>query len=428
MPPASGRGFLRRLIPPTPLARRLAIQASLFSVGEGTFNTGSAVFLTKVVGMSAAQAGLGITISMVSAFLCAYPLGRVVDRMGPKRMWTVSAAGRALAMGALPFVDSFATYVAVAIVVGGFEALGDTAREAYVLDVMSREERLETQAYLYSWLNAGFTLGALLGGAALAFDSLTLIRLTPLVATVLMLVNAVSISRLPRAPHDLRVAAGEARTKVPGPSALRNVGWMITSTFNGTLWTNQVLLNIVIPLWLVERTDAPHVLLAWLFGTNTVLCIFLPSYMARTVTDVRSARRKIAVSTGFFVVSCLITLVTHSTAGLLTIALVWLGHVTVTGAELFLSAASWTFQADLMDPRRRGEYQGVGDVFNKLGFVWAPALYTYLAMDRGETGWIVIAAIAVVAAFGVRAGAAMAERYAEQHFPRVVPTAMAEPV
>jgi MFS family permease len=233
-----------------------------------------------------------------------------------------------------------------------------------------------------------------------------------------MLVNALGIYRLPRAPHDLRVASGQARERIPGPSAVRNVGWMITSTFNGTLWTNQVLLNIVIPLWLVEATDAPRVLLAWLFGTNTVLCIFLPTYMARTVTDVRSARAKIGVSTVFFVVSCAITAATHSTAGFITIALVWLGHVTVTGAELFLSAASWTFQADLMDPRRRGEYQGVGNVCNKLGFVWAPALYTFLAMSWGVAGWAVIAGISVVAAVGVRGGAAMAERYAEQHFPR----------
>ncbi|HWU21702.1 MAG TPA: MFS transporter [Nocardioides sp.] len=426
MPPDSGqgsrRGFWQRLIPPTPLARRLATQSLLFSVGEGTFNTGSAVFLTKVVGMSAAQAGLGITLTMLVGFLAAYPMGRVVDRLGPKRMWVAAAVGRTAAFAALPFVHSFGAYVAVGAVFGVFEALGDVARESYILDVMNREERLETQAYLYSWLNAGFTIGALLGGAALAVDSLTVIRFTPLFAGALMLCNAVGISRMPQAPHDLRVASGQAREKVPGPSAIRNVGWLITSTFNGTLWTNQVLLNIVIPLWLVERTDAPHVLLAWLFGTNTVLCIFLPTYMAKTVTDVRSARQKIGISTGFFVVSCLITLMTHSTAGLITIALVWLGHVTVTGAELFLSAASWTFQADLMDPRRRGEYQGVGNVCNKLGFVWAPALYTFLAMNWAEAGWLVIAAISVVAAIGVRAGAAMAERYAEQHFPRVVPT------
>jgi hypothetical protein len=41
------------------------------------------------------------------------------------------------------------------------------------------------------------------------------------------------------------------------------------------LGTNQVLLNIVIPLWLVQATDAPHVLLAWLFGTSTVMAVLL---------------------------------------------------------------------------------------------------------------------------------------------------------
>src|SRR3954454_4347467 len=161
-------GFLARLVPPTPLSRRLAVQSMLFAIGEGTFNTGSAVFLTKVVGMSPAQAGLGITITMVASFVFAYPLGRIVDRMGPKRMWSVAAFGRGAAFLPLPFVQSFEQYIVVGVVFAAFEALGDSAREAYILDVMSREERLRTQAYLYSWLNAGFTLGAILGGAALA--------------------------------------------------------------------------------------------------------------------------------------------------------------------------------------------------------------------------------------------------------------------
>ena len=59
----------------------------------------------------------------------------------------------------------------------------------------------------------------------------------------------------------------------------------------------------------------------------------------------------------------------------------WLGHVTVTGAELYLSAASWSFEAELMDPRRRGEYQGAAEFSSTLGRVWAPALYTFLAMN-----------------------------------------------
>ena len=267
---------------------------------------------------------------------------------------------------------------------------------------------------MYSALNVGFTLGSLLGGVALAFDSNTLLRGIPWFTTLAFLVNALAILRLPNAPHDDRTPQ-ERKVKLPGPGPLRNLGWMASTFFIGVLWTNQVLLNIVIPLWLVQETDAPRVLLAFLFGTNTVMCIFLPMAAARGVRDVTTALRAIRVSMTFFVVSCLITVYTHDTVGWVTIALVWLGHVTVTGAELYLSAASWSFEAELMDPRRRGEYQGAAELSGTLGRVWAPALYTFLAMTWGLVGWLVIAAIVVVATVGLHPSARRAQRFLREH-------------
>ena len=257
-------------------------------------------------------------------------------------------------------------------------------------------------------------MGALLGGIALAFDSNVLLNSLPWFTTVAFLVNAAAILRLPNASHDERTPE-ERKEKLPGPGPLRNAGWMMTTFFGGVLWTNQVLLNIVIPLWLVEETDAPRVLLAFLFGTNTVMCIFLPMAAARGVKNVTTALRAIRVSTTFFVVSCLITLATHDTVGWMTIALVWLGHVTVTGAELYLSAASWSFEAELMDPRRRGEYQGAAEFSGTLGRVWAPALYTFLAMNWGAAGWLLIAAIVAAATIGLHPSVRMAQRFLDQH-------------
>jgi hypothetical protein len=40
------QGLLRRLLPPTPIARRLALQSLLFATAQGAFLTGSAVFFT----------------------------------------------------------------------------------------------------------------------------------------------------------------------------------------------------------------------------------------------------------------------------------------------------------------------------------------------------------------------------------------------
>jgi MFS family permease len=408
--------LIARFRPPSPLAGRLATQSLLFALGEGTFMTGSAVFFTQIVGLSAAQVGLGLTIAGVAAFVAAYPMGKLVDRFGPKRCWAVSAAGQASLFTVWPFIDGFAGYVAMAVAMEVIGSLGGAAHGAYTIDVLPADERVMSRAYMYSALNVGFTLGALLGGIALAFESNTILEALPWFTAAVFLVNAAAVLRLPNASHDDRTPE-ERKVKLPGPGPLRNFGWMSSTFFLGVLWTNQVLLNIVIPLWLVEKTDAPRVLLAFLFGTNTVMCIFLPMAAARGVKDVTTALRAIRFSTVFFVVCCLITLFTHDTVGWATILLVWLGHVTVTGAELYLSAASWSFEAELMDPRRRGEYQGAAELSGTLGRVWAPALYTFLAISWGEEGWLVIAAIVVVASAGLHHSARTAQRFLERHGP-----------
>jgi MFS family permease len=392
------------------------VQSVLFALGEGTFMAGSAVFFTQVVGLTAAQVGLGLTLAGVAAFVAAYPMGRLVDRIGPKRAWAVSAAGQGAMFAVWPFIDSFAGYVAMAVVMEVLGALGGAAHGAYTIDVLPPHERVTSRAYMYSALNVGFTLGSLVGGIALAFESLTLIELVPLFTAGVFLLNAVFVTRLPRAPHDLRTAE-ERAARIPGPGPMRNAGWLLSTFFSGVLWTNQVILNVVIPLWLVEKTDSPWSVLALLFGTNTVMCIFLPMAAARGIRDRPTALRAIRVSALFFVTSCVITLSTHETVGWLTVALFFLGHVTLTGAELFLSAATWTFEAELMDPRRRGEYQGAAELAGTLGRVWAPAAYTFLAMEWGAGGWLVIAGIVTVAAAGLHPSTDLARRFLERHVP-----------
>jgi MFS family permease len=408
--------ILRRARPPSPLAGRLAAQSLLFALGEGTFMTGSAVFFTKIVGLSAAQVGLGLTFAGIGAFLAALPMGKLVDRFGPKKMWAISAIGQAAMFAVWPFVGDFKGYVAMAVGMEVIGALGNAAHGAYTIDVLPPDQRVTSRAFMYSALNVGFTLGSLIGGIALAFQSNDVLHTLPWFTAAVFLVNAAAISRLPRASHDDRTPA-DRKAKIPGPGSLRNPGWLLTTFFGGVFWTNQVLLNVVIPLWLVEQTDAPRVLLAFLFGTNTVMCILLPMATARGVRDVPTALKAIRISSTFFVLSCLITLATHDTVGWVTISLVWLGHVTVTGAELYLSAASWSFEAELMDPRRRGAYQGAAELSSTLGRVWAPALYTFLAMNWGAIGWLVIAAIIVLATIGVHPSTRLARRFLEQHVP-----------
>lgn len=70
-----------------------------------------------------------------------------------------------------------------------------------------------------------------------------------------------------------------------------------------------------------------------------------------------------------------------------------------------------------MDPRQRGAYQGAAELSSTLGRVWAPALYTFLAMNWGAAGWLVIAGIIVLAAIGIHPSTRVARRFLEQHVP-----------
>ncbi|WP_395693215.1 MFS transporter [Nocardioides sp.] len=405
---------LDRFLPPTPLARRLSLQSVLFATGEGAFITGSAVFFTQIVGLSAAQVGLGLTVAGVVTFAFAVPLGRLADRVGPRRQWAASAFVGAALYLVWPFIGSFAAFLAMTVAIEVVGNAGWSGRGAYTLDVFPHDERVRSLAFMRAALNIGFTLGAMIGGLALAFDSDTLVRAVPWVTAAILFVNAAFITQLPDAEHDRVVASPAEKALADGSSAgsaLRNRGFLSLSVLDGVLGTNQVLLNVVIPLWLVQATDAPHVLLAWLFGTNTVLAVLLQVPAARGVNSVATSLRAARISGAFFVLSCFVVLVTHDTLGWVTIVLVWLGHVTVTGAELFQSAGHWGFLSELSDPDRRGEYQGVSQLGGTLGSVWAPAAFTYLALEWGATGWVVIASVIVLAVLGMGPAARAAERY-----------------
>jgi MFS family permease len=378
------------------------------------------------------------------------PFGRLADRIGPRTCWGIGNALQAVAFLGWLFVHGFWPFIAVVVGREVTAQLGQIGWSTYRLAAFPREIRVRSGAYNRAALNVGFTVGALFGGVALATGSLTLIRFIPILTAAILVVSATMIRRLPTAatqPADSHAPAGmrpaaesELPSEIqpdeapppaavapaavapaavapgvpPGRPAIRNVGFVVTSFFDGLLSSHQTLLLTVIPLWLVADTNAPRVLLAWLFATNTIGAVLFQVPVSRTVKDLKTAMRAEARAAAFMVASCLIILMTDHTAVWLTIPLIWLAHVTVTGTELFESSASWSLQSELSDQSRLGDYQGVASVANTLGIIWTPALYTFLATDLHAAGWLIIAAIVVTAAAGIRPAARMAERYLEE--------------
>jgi MFS family permease len=386
----------------------------LSAFATGSFLTGTAVFFTQAVGLSGAQVGLGMSVAAGVTLLLQLPLGRLADRAGAKPLWVLASAVEAALYLAWPLIGGMAGFVAMLSVLAVFETAGRNARNVYRIAVFPRETRVRALAYMRAARNVGYTLGAGASGVALGIG-LEAVRLIPLFTGGLLVLNALMIAiMLPPIARTVHVETVEDGITA-SPAAWRNVGFVVLSACNGVLSSNQVLLNVVVPLWLVERTDAPPVLLAWLFGTNTVLAVLLQVRASRVADSVDGSLRAVRWSGWAFVVSCAVIAVTHDTAGWVSIVLIWVGHVAITGAELWQSAADWGLTSELSDHRRLGDYQGVWGLGYQVEPIVFPALFTFLALEWGTPGWVVIAAVGIAAA----AVAHPAARAAERHLVRV---------
>jgi len=313
-----------------------------------------------------------------------------------------------------PFIGGLVGLVAMLAVLAVFEGAGRNARNVYRIAVFPRETRVGALAYQRAARNVGYTLGAGAAGVALGIGTAHALYAIPLFTGSLLVVNALMVAvTLPRIEKavDTDNALADA---MHSPAAWRNGGFVTLAACNGVLQSNQVLLNVVVPLWLVERTDAPHALLAWLFGTNTVLAVLLQVRATRGVDSVDGGLRAVRRSGWAFVLSCAVLAVTHDTVGWVSIVLIWAGHVTITGAELWGSASDWVFTSELSDHRRLGDYQGVWGLGYQVEPIIFPALYTFLALQWGTPGWAVIAACGVAAAYVSHPAARAAQRHLER--------------
>jgi len=92
--------------------RTLAAAQLASSLGDGVFLVTSALYFTRVVGLTAGQVGAALTIGWAVGLLAGVPLGSVADRRGSRGTAVVLAATTALAVASLLVARSFPAFLA----------------------------------------------------------------------------------------------------------------------------------------------------------------------------------------------------------------------------------------------------------------------------------------------------------------------------
>lgn len=199
------------LLPPPGAPRALAAAQLSNSVGDGAFYVCSALYFAQVVGLSAAQIGLGLTLAWAIGSVAGVPLGHLADRRGARGTAVVLALLTATAVASFLFVRSYGLFLVAAAAYATAQCGLAAARQALLAGLVDKEARTDVMARLQSTLNAGLALGAGLGGLALHVGTSAAYLGVFALDAVAFLICATVLAGLPKVP----AAAPSPRVRPP---------------------------------------------------------------------------------------------------------------------------------------------------------------------------------------------------------------------
>ena len=142
------RNRLGSLVPAPGPVRSLALVTLVNTTGNGIFFTLSALYFTRIVGLSIAEVGIGLGIAAFAGLLAGVPVGHLGDRFGPREVMVGLLLLVTVADVLLILVDSFAAFVVVASVLTFFDRGAAAVRGGLIAALAGAGARATTKAYL----------------------------------------------------------------------------------------------------------------------------------------------------------------------------------------------------------------------------------------------------------------------------------------
>lgn len=405
-----------RIIPPQGAPRTLALAQLTNSVGDGAYYVCSALYFTRIVGLSPTQIAGALTLGWALGAFVGVPVGHYADRQGPRGVAILMSVATGTAVGSFLFVRSYGAFLVAVAVYACCQCGLVAARQALLAGLVEPSRRTEIRAYMQSTVNAGLALGAALGGIALELDTEASYLAALAMDGVAFLLAAGLLLRLPAVAGV--PAAADAKGE-PRLSVLRDRPYALVSALNMVMLLYMPLLSVVLPLWIVQRTEAPGWMVSALMVLNTVSVVLFQVRMAGRVTGLESASRAVRHSGIVMLLACAGFALSSAgtSAWAAGVALVVAAGVQVVG-EMLLGSGSWEIGFALAPADKQGQYQGFYGAGTAVARLIGPLLLTTLTLSWGTPGWLVLGALflAVGMAMGpaVRWAAATRESVQQQ--------------
>jgi MFS family permease len=386
MPSLNPGRALMSLVPESRPQRIYLLTTLINTYGIGLILTAMTLYAIKVVHLTAARAGLALTIAGLVGLLAAMPMGALADRRGPRdisRLAMLLMAASAVSF--VLFARDFVTYLIVATVQGAALSAAVTADVALLRRVGGEEAttfRSQTQAVF----NLGVSLGVATCGVAIQLNTVNAYRALFLGQALTSLIGVAIVGRLPKfeplpGAHEESVVA-----------ALKDRPFLGYTVLSGTMYMQYFVLTLLLPVWVVYHTHAPRWSVSAFVIVNTVLVVLFQVRIGKTVQTTKKGGAAIRRAGVIFLVSC-------SAMGLATGIPAWAALLLLAAAvvlhtygELWHSSGTFALDFGLAPEHAQGQYQGLVGMGNGAGQALSPFVLIGLVLAGGRLGFVLLGA------------------------------------
>ncbi|MEV6781436.1 MFS transporter [Streptomyces sp. NPDC051098] len=417
-PPAAAERPAPRRPTLGPLVRPIAVSHFVTYLGDGLFYVCAALYFTRVVGLDAVTYGAALTASWLLAMVLSVPVGHLADRFESRTVATVLLVVAGLSVCLYLVTSNVPLFFVGACLLAVSTQGTQSARSALVARSFPAEQVTRVRAVLISTANAGLAVGAMLGALVIAVDTGTAYRLafaldaaTFFLAAALLLRVPATLRAAPASPADDTPATAATAVKGSPLRVFRDRGYVAVSLVNLLLTLHVPLIDVALPLWIVQETHAPDWSIAAVFVVNTALVVVLQYRVSQSVTSIDAGLRSLRIGgLLLFAGMALYSLSALPSSPWGAAGLLLLAVSVLTFGEMRQTSSINEISFRLVPEGRYGEYQGFFGMGSTVAEAVGPLALTWLLLSHGSWGWLVLGALFLVATLAMPYCVALARR------------------
>ncbi|WP_433664310.1 MFS transporter [Nocardia sp. CA-128927] len=385
---------MRKVVLPPVGAGRIAGSALADAVGTGVFASGAAVYFSQRLGLSIAVIAGGLAVAGAVALAAVTPLGMLSDRFGYQRILRVTHFAHALLYPMFLFVGTVAEFIVLITLVTVLDRLASPAFQAMVGATVGTEKRSETMGYVRAVRNGGFAVGGLITSTAIAIGTTTAYNVLPIGNAVSFALAGILLSGIPNA------CAPRTRSDDPPHRRVRP-RYLALASLNVVMLMHDSILQLALPLYVLNQTQLPAAVLPPLYVLNTVLVVVLQRRLSRWAATIQGAARAEQVAGVLLAVTCACFAAGAVLPPVAGVGALVVGVIALTVGESLQVAGAWELSYEHAPSSERGAHLAVFSIGVGVQHSVGPGIVSLLAV-WGAVAWFPFAAAFIVAGTATR--------------------------